>query len=120
MVHQAIHMPEMDHHLLCPMQCRTNGVQINECPRMFCDEATEESHAIVAFDEEDEKVVLSFFLKGVTSFMTVKVLSREEFEMHACSRIELTSQHLMWDHSSTVYDDQENATLDYRGDTVRP
>ena len=61
-VHQAIHMPEMDHHLLCPMQCRTNGVKINECPRMFCGDAvTEEDHALVAYGEENEKVVsLSF------------------------------------------------------------
>ena len=28
-VHQAIHMPDLDHHLLCPMQCRANGVEIN-------------------------------------------------------------------------------------------
>ena len=28
-VHQAIHMPDLDHPLLCPMQCRANGVVIN-------------------------------------------------------------------------------------------
>ena len=32
-VYQAIHMPDLDHHLLCPMQCFANGVVINECPR---------------------------------------------------------------------------------------
>ena len=30
-VHQDIHMPDLDHHLLCPMQWRANGVVINEC-----------------------------------------------------------------------------------------
>ena len=39
--HQAIHMPDLDHHLLCPMQCRANGVVINECPRMYCREPTQ-------------------------------------------------------------------------------
>ena len=29
-VHQAIHMPDLEHHLLCPMQCRANGIEINE------------------------------------------------------------------------------------------
>ena len=78
-VHQAIHMPEMDHHLLCPMQCRTNGVKINECPRMFCgDNVTKEDHAMVVLDERGEKVVLPFFFKGVTSYVTVEALSREE------------------------------------------
>ena len=27
-VHQAIRMPDVDHYLLCPMQCRANGVVI--------------------------------------------------------------------------------------------
>ena len=81
-------MPEMDHHILCPMQCRTNVVKINECPQMFCgDEVTDEDHALVAFDEENEKAVFPFFLKGVTSYMTVEAISREEFDMHACPRI---------------------------------
>jgi hypothetical protein len=27
--HQAIHMPQLDHHLLCPMQCGVNDVTVN-------------------------------------------------------------------------------------------
>ena len=39
-IHQAIHMPESGHHLLCPMQVRVraNGVALNECPRIYCSE----------------------------------------------------------------------------------
>ena len=33
-VHHVIHMPDLDHHLVCPMQCRANGVVINKCTRM--------------------------------------------------------------------------------------
>ena len=66
-VHQAIHMPDLGHHLLCPMQCRVNGVVINECPRMYCREPTQESHAIVVMDKNGASVVLPFFLRGVTS-----------------------------------------------------
>ena len=62
-VHQAIHMPDLDHHLLCPMQCRANDVVINECPRMYCREPTQESHAIVAMDENGVSVVVPFFLR---------------------------------------------------------
>ena len=40
-VHQDIRMPDLDHHLLCPMQCRANGVVINDCPRMYCRETTQ-------------------------------------------------------------------------------
>ena len=66
-IHQAIHMPDLGHHLLCPMQLRQNGVKVNECPRLFCEDPTEESHAIVATDENGEEVILPFFLRGVTS-----------------------------------------------------
>ena len=40
-VHQSIRMPYLDHHLMCPMQCRTNGVVVNKCPRMYCREPTQ-------------------------------------------------------------------------------
>ena len=59
-VHQAIHMPELDHHLLCPMQLRANGVQVNDCPKFYCKKPDEESHAIVASDEYGENVILPF------------------------------------------------------------
>ena len=73
-VHQAIHMPDLDHHLLCPMQCRANRVEINKHPRMYVSDPSEESHSVVAVDNDHEKVVIPFFLKGVTSlFNTFKV-----------------------------------------------
>ena len=34
-IHQAVHIPDLEHHLLCPMQCRANDVHINDCPRMY-------------------------------------------------------------------------------------
>ena len=37
-----------------------------------------------------------------------------------CLRIELVSSHLTYDPSTEIYQDQENATLNYKGDIVRP
>ena len=71
-------MLNLDHHLLCPMEYCANGVDINECPRMHCTEPTEESHSIVAHDDDHERVIILFFLRGVTSLfsdMIVHVLS---------------------------------------------
>ena len=31
--YQTIHMPHLNHHLLCPMQCRVNDVIINDIPK---------------------------------------------------------------------------------------
>ena len=57
--HQAIHMPDLDHHLMCPIQLRANGVTVNDCPRMFCNEPDEKSHAIITEDENGEPVIES-------------------------------------------------------------
>jgi len=34
-IHQAVHIPDLDHHLLCPMQVRMNDVTVNECPKFL-------------------------------------------------------------------------------------
>ena len=34
-IHQAIETPHLHHNLLCPMQCRVNGVTINGMPIFF-------------------------------------------------------------------------------------
>ena len=58
---QAIHMPELDHHVMCPMQPRANGVKVNDCPCMYCDDPDDKSHAIVATDEYREDLMIPFF-----------------------------------------------------------
>ena len=93
-LHQAINMPDLNHRLLCPMQCRVNGVVINYCPRMYYREPTQESHDIVAMDENGASIVLPFFLREVTSHLNVLPLTHDEFEHHGCTRIELTSRDL--------------------------
>ena len=112
-------MPNLDHRLFCPMQCRANGVDINECLRMYCSEPTEESHSIIAHDD-DEQVIILFFLRGVTSLFHTFSVEASEFERHGCPRVELTSSQLTWDPSSAVFEDQENGTINYRDKIRRP
>ena len=45
-VHQAIEIPHLDHHLLCPMQCRVNDIVINDVPKFLTRTPTPETHAI--------------------------------------------------------------------------
>ena len=42
-VHQAICIPHMDHHLCCPMQSRVNDVIINDVPRICVKNPTHET-----------------------------------------------------------------------------
>jgi hypothetical protein len=51
-VNQAIHIPHLDHHLLCPMQCRVNDVTINETPK-FLAQVIEHMHALTIQDPDN-------------------------------------------------------------------
>ncbi len=46
LINQVILVPDVDHCLLCPMQCRINGVEINEAPRFLTSYLTTSSHSI--------------------------------------------------------------------------
>lgn len=114
-INQAVEIPNLPHHLLCPMQCRVNDVRVNDTPKFLTDNPTEETHAIVAHDEYNDKVVLPFMLKGVTSYLPVRSLTQEEFDRNEAVRVHLTNQDLTWDPSSGIYEEQENAMTDFQG-----
>ena len=87
---------------------------------MYCCEPTQESHAIFAIDKNGASTTLPFFLRGVTSHLNILPLTRDEFEHHGCTQIELTSRDLTWNPSTDIYEDQENAMMDFQGEIVRP
>ena len=87
---------------------------------MYYREPTQEYHSIVAMDENGASVVLPLFLRGFTSHLTAMPLTRDKFEHHGCTQIELTSLDLTSDPSTDIYEDQENAMMDSQGDIVRP
>ena len=68
----------------------------------------------MASDEYGDRVILPFVLKGATSYLPVRSLSEDEWNSHTCPRVTLTNQHLHWDPNAPAYEDQENATTDYR------
>jgi hypothetical protein len=49
-INQAIYIPHLDHHLLCPMQCRVNDVTINETPKFLVHDPTDHTHALIVKD----------------------------------------------------------------------
>ena len=70
LINQAISIPNLDHHLLCPMQCRVNDIIINDCPKFLTPNPRPDSHAIVAVDPEDDskQIILPLSISGVTSY----------------------------------------------------
>jgi hypothetical protein len=49
-INQAIHIPHLDHHLLCPMQCSVNNVTINKMPKFLAVDPTDDMHALTITD----------------------------------------------------------------------
>ena len=76
-VHQAIEIPHLQHHLLCQMQCRMNGVEINDKPKFLTKNPTADSHAIIVQDPAQPgpdkckfaTLCLPLCLRGVTSYL---------------------------------------------------
>ena len=122
-VNQAIHIPHshLDHHLLCPMQCRVNDVAVGEVPKFLVPNATDETHALTLTDDDDptQAVHLPLALRGVTSLLNVRKPTLDEWESSSFPRYHLTSESLTWDPTTTIYEEQENAMVDYHGKVVR-
>jgi hypothetical protein len=114
--HKAIYLESMDNHLICPMQCRVNGVEINDTPKIFVKHPTERSHAIVVEDPvaSDNKLVIPLELDGVTSVFTVRTPSRQEYEASEFV-FEMTAESPDWDPQDSSLAQQEAAMSDLRG-----
>ena len=63
--HQAIYCRQMDNHMICPMQCRVNGVVINDTPKMCAPNPDDSTHSIKVADPLDQDATLHIpLIKG--------------------------------------------------------
>jgi hypothetical protein len=115
--HQAIHMPQLDHHLLCPMQCRVNDVTINNVQKNLTHFLSDNMHTLVVQNPDDDLTTLSFplHLQGVTSYLLVRKPTADEWESEDIVRIDMTAENLDWNPNDPTYSSQEAAMTDYRG-----
>ena len=92
-VNQALDFTQgMEHSLLCPNQCRSNGVIVDDIPKCF-DIQNKSTHSII-FPNEDHQLPLS--QQGPISYLPVRYPSDEEMDF--CLHFDLTSQD-EWDPS---------------------
>ena len=120
-LNQVIEVPHLDHHLLCPMQCRLNGVLVDEIPKFLAIRPSESTHAISVPDPmlEGAYVVLSLDLCGVTSYVSVRKPSLEEWEdEERFPRLELTALEPQWDPSDPSYGEKEMRMTNFKGEVV--
>jgi hypothetical protein len=87
-IHQAIHIPHLDHHLLCPMQCRVNDVIVNDLPKFLASDPTDRTHALTIKDPNNP--LQPVILRGVTSLLFVRPATIDEFNSLDHPRLHLT------------------------------
>ncbi len=51
-INQAIHIPHLNQHLLCPMQCRVNDVVVDDTPKFLVSDPTDSTHALTIKDPD--------------------------------------------------------------------
>jgi hypothetical protein len=114
-INQAIHIPRLDYHLLCPMQCRVNDVTVDETPKFLAPQLTDQMHALTVPDPDNppQTISLPFMIRGVTLLLNVRTITSGEVPC-----IHLTSETLTWDPQTTLYEESEAAMLNYFGDLV--
>jgi hypothetical protein len=115
--HQAIHMPQLDHHLLCPMQCRVNDVTVNNVPNFLTCFPTDNMHRLIVQNPNDDSTTPTFplHLQGVTLYLPVCKLIAAKWETGDIVRIDMTTENLDWDPNDPTYSSQEAAMTDYGG-----
>ena len=53
-INQEIHFYNLEHHLMCTMKCRTNGIRITETPKYQSKAQYESTHAFLVEDLSSE------------------------------------------------------------------
>ncbi len=83
-INQAIHIPHLDHHLLCPMQCLVNDVTVNDLPKFLAADPADQTHALTLTDPDNplQPVILPLTLRGVTSLFNVRSVTINVFNSH--------------------------------------
>ncbi len=119
-INQAIHIPHLNHHLLCPMQCRVNDVVVDNTPKFLTSDPTDHMHALTIRDPDElaQMVILRMALQEVASLLNVRGITLDEWNSDAFKRLHLTSETLTWDPTTSLYEEQEAAIVDYSGHVV--
>ncbi len=119
-INQAIHIPHLDHHLLCSKQCQVNDLIVNNTPKFLTSDPTDHMHSLTIIDPHQpaQTVILPLALQGVTLLLIVRGITLDEWNSDTFKRLHLTSETLTWDPTTTLYEEQEAVMMDYSGHVV--
>lgn len=97
---------------------RVNDVSVNEQPKFLTQQLTNQSHALVLNqDEDEEETIIPLLLKGVTSYFSARKPSQQEYDasVDLGTRFDMTYAAPQWDPQATMFQEQADQYLDYNG-----
>ena len=99
LISQAILVPEVDHCLLCTMQCRINGTEINGTPRFFTQNSTTTSYSTMIADPMDDVHTYPILLQleDFVSYFECALHMAAEYKDEEIPHLELMFETLTWD-----------------------
>ena len=114
LINQAIILPEIDHGLLCPMQCRIHGVEIYEVPRSLTSNPTNSSHSIPIADPMNDahQDTIPLQLEGVVSYFEYTLPTSAEYEDEDIPHLEVTPDSHAWESYNNDFALQEDSLGD--------
>jgi len=116
MINQDIYVTEVEHCLLCPMQCQINGVEINEVPKFLTTNPTTLSHSIMIADPTNDvhPYTIPLQLEGIVSYFEYSLPTSAEFEDNDILHLEIRAVPPAWDPYDKDFASLEESHLDFR------
>jgi hypothetical protein len=120
-INQALHIPELEHVLLCSMQCRVNGVVIDECPKFMASNPIDSTHSITIQNDNSDlahPLIIPLRLERVVSYFEFSKPTPEEYDDKDIPHYVLTAKGPDWDPYDDSFAGQEDGMLNYWGQAV--
>ena len=115
-IQNAIRVPSMSNNLIPPFIMRENGIMVNECAKIHCEDPTREDHAIF-FETYDLRIPLQ--LHGIISyFVTRKPNVEAVMDAHEplnCATEIYTLTPVRWNPHTNAYALNEESIVDWEG-----
>ncbi len=93
---------------------------VNDLPKFLAANPTDQTHALTINDPNNplQLVILPLTLRGVTLLLNVRNVTIDQFNSQDYPHLHLTSETLTWACTTNLYEQQENAMLDYSSNIV--
>ena len=108
--HQALHIPNLKKHLLCPNQLRHNQVIVNDTPLLYLQPSQRDhtQHSLL-FEPPNKNLHIPLSLEGTTSYFETRLptWTAEVTNPDVCIHVHVTSDAPPWDPTVPTFSTEE-------------